>query len=97
MAHRASRRFHLSDPIAGEISLEPRELLTELPGSLIIRQWSGNLNGPTTFVSDKKDWIYVGELDGTIQRVSTADGRSEFLLKLPAENVDSREIGRAHV
>jgi hypothetical protein len=92
MARRAPRRFLPGNLAQYEVQLESRELLAQLPAGLTIQEWSGGLTQPTTFVSDKNNWIYVGQLDGTITRVSTADGSSQFLLKLPAENVDSRGL-----
>src|SRR5262245_34184426 len=92
MTIRSSRSFKPSCTAAGDVPLEPRELMAQLPAGLTIQKWSGGLTQPTTFVSDKHNWLYVGQLDGTITRVSTTDGHSESLLKLPAENIDSRGL-----
>ena len=92
MLRRTPRRFCPNNPATHEAHLEARELLAQLPTGLTIQKWSGGMTEPTTFVSDKNNWLYVGQLDGTITRVSTTTGASEFLLKLPAENVESRGL-----
>lgn len=91
MASRTPRRY-LPEVVSTETKLETRELLTTLPEGIVIRDWTSGLYGPTTFVSDHESQIFVGNLDGTIQLVSTLDGQTQYIGRVDAENVDARGL-----
>jgi glucose/arabinose dehydrogenase len=73
-------------------TLEPRQLLASLSPGLSINSLVSNFGNPTTFVSDYQSTLFVGDLDGTIQAVSTINGQKQILGRLPAENVDARGL-----
>ncbi|MFM7131378.1 MAG: hypothetical protein ACKO0V_18675, partial [bacterium] len=87
----SQRRFHPTLD-TNTAFLEPRQLLASLSAGLTINSLASNFGNPTTFVSDHQSTLLVGEIDGTVHAVSTADGHKQTLGKLPAENVDARGL-----